>query len=687
MKHTTDALVLRDLDRNASWLRALAARLISDAGGAEDLAQETCLATLQHSPSADRSLRPWLTRVAQNLAAKLHSREALRTTTELRDVAHEQPAPDDAAEALEQQKLLIGLVEELPDPLRSTLVLRYLHGVPSPEIAARQGIAQATVRWRLKQAIDRLRAELDARNGGERERWTRALVVLLPPRRSAVKSAAAATIPVLALAALGLTLLVIGLLALSEFPSAVGGSDLIAVESSATETPDAATQYRAGDTNVESRSALATGTESSELQASNGVEYLGLAMVSGFLADQNHNAVGPAQLQLRSEDSREEIEISVDPDGRWSLEGVPPGTYLIGAEVLPDGFVPSWDQWKPRVSTRLRPEDRAQNGPVPTPDYGAVVLVIDPGATVTGVALTVYLTARVSGRLLDGEGNPVTDTPVRLRGAERGFVNMYRDGHTDSHGEFHVDGLWPGTYELVAYPDAGVGSQSLIQASFPRVGVFGGSEEWLEVRLGTGGCRVRGRVVDEEGAPFSGLQVLCYRTPGTWSRRVACVVTDEEGRFKLLHMSEGTFGLNVGHGAFRFGADLGKNRIARWVGPTYFELESDGEDIELESIVAIRSRPFVLKGRVVPTREGDSPRDVRLELRWSAAGQFDPDQKLMDKSRRLPVNEDGSFTWWCETPHPNVELHVSHRSAALPSRVIPITPERGGEREMVVEYP
>ena len=70
MNHTTDALVLRDLDRNASWIRALAARLISDEGGAEDLAQETWLAALQRGPSADRSLRPWLTRVARNLAAK-----------------------------------------------------------------------------------------------------------------------------------------------------------------------------------------------------------------------------------------------------------------------------------------------------------------------------------------------------------------------------------------------------------------------------------------------------------------------------------------------------------------------------------------------------------------------------------------------------------------------------------------
>ena len=687
MNHTTDALVLRDLDRNASWIRALAARLISDEGGAEDLAQETWLAALQRSPSADRSLRPWLTRVARNLAAKRHSREALRTATELGDVPHEQSAPDDTVESLEQQKLLIGLVEGLPDSLRSTLVLRYLHGVPSPEIAARQGVAQATVRWRLKQAIDRLRSELDARNGGDRGRWTRALAVLLRPERPVAKGVLAATIPVLALATFGLALLVIGRLALSESASDVAGSDPIAIESSPKDVPDGATRHFAEDTNEEQRAALGAGAARTEVRSVSGTVAERLATISGILRDQHGDTLGPARLQLRNEDDREEIGISVGADGRWLLEGVPPGAYLIGAEKLPDGYVPSWDQWEPRVSTRLRPEDRAQSGPVPTPDYGAVAVVVDPDAAVSGVELTVYLAARVAGRLLDGDGDPVVDTDVRLRGAERGYENMHRDTRTDAHGEFRVDDLWPGTYELVAYPGREIGSQALTQASFPLVGVFGGSEEWMEIRLGVGGCRVRGRVVDDEGAPFAGLKVLCYRTPGTWSEQVACVVTDEEGRFELRRMSPGNFGLNVGHGAFRFGADLGENRIARWVGAIYFELESDGEAIELEDIVAIRSRPFVLKGRVVPTRRDDSPRDVRLKLRWSAAAQFDPDQKLVDKSRTVSVGEDGSFTWWCETPHPNVELHVSHRSGRLPSRVIPITPERGVERETVVEYP
>jgi hypothetical protein len=48
---------------------------------------------------------------------------------------------------------------------------RYFEDRSSAEIAARHGIPAGTVRWRLKTALDRLRAELDAHHGGERLLW------------------------------------------------------------------------------------------------------------------------------------------------------------------------------------------------------------------------------------------------------------------------------------------------------------------------------------------------------------------------------------------------------------------------------------------------------------------------------------------------------------------------------------
>jgi protocatechuate 3,4-dioxygenase beta subunit len=83
------------------------------------------------------------------------------------------------AEALlerhELLRLLAALVSELDEPYRSTVLLWGEEGLEPVEIARRQGVPAGTVRWRLKQGLDRLRAQLDARYGGERRSWCLAL--------------------------------------------------------------------------------------------------------------------------------------------------------------------------------------------------------------------------------------------------------------------------------------------------------------------------------------------------------------------------------------------------------------------------------------------------------------------------------------------------------------------------------
>ena len=49
-------------------------------------------------------------------------------------------------------------MRELDEPYRTTLLLRYGEMLSSVEIARRQQVPAGTVRWRLKSAVDRLRA-------------------------------------------------------------------------------------------------------------------------------------------------------------------------------------------------------------------------------------------------------------------------------------------------------------------------------------------------------------------------------------------------------------------------------------------------------------------------------------------------------------------------------------------------
>src|SRR5687768_10763877 len=144
------SLKVEDLLAQAGWLRALAASLVSDRAGAEDLVQETWLAALLHPPRQAGPLRPWLARVAANLASNRQRGERRRRDRET--LAQGSPraiAPDEIAGEIEAQRMVSEAVLALDEPLRTTVVLRYFRGMNASEIAAAQNVSASTVRGRL----------------------------------------------------------------------------------------------------------------------------------------------------------------------------------------------------------------------------------------------------------------------------------------------------------------------------------------------------------------------------------------------------------------------------------------------------------------------------------------------------------------------------------------------------------
>src|SRR5258708_23773897 len=69
----------------SGWVRARARSLVSDAHAADDLAQETLLAAIEHGPAPGHSLRAWLSLVVRNFARKRRSEEH---TSELQSPDH-----------------------------------------------------------------------------------------------------------------------------------------------------------------------------------------------------------------------------------------------------------------------------------------------------------------------------------------------------------------------------------------------------------------------------------------------------------------------------------------------------------------------------------------------------------------------------------------------------------------------
>jgi RNA polymerase sigma-70 factor (ECF subfamily) len=145
-------------------------RLVHDEELARDLAQETFWKVYSRLDRFDTSRRfgPWLFRIGVNLGLdQLRRREAPPAAS----IDHPQgdgewafdlPDPDPRIRAELAQEVQF-LLEKLPVPYRTILVLRDLEGFSSAEVAAIVGRREATVRWRLAKARDLFREQWERR--------------------------------------------------------------------------------------------------------------------------------------------------------------------------------------------------------------------------------------------------------------------------------------------------------------------------------------------------------------------------------------------------------------------------------------------------------------------------------------------------------------------------------------------
>ena len=166
---------INELMSEMGWVRRLAQSLLRDPSEADDVAQEAWLVAHEQSPD-DRPLRPWLHRVVLNLVRMRARSNTRRRTRELALEPERMPTSSELLERVETQRMLADEVIALREPYRSTIVLHYVEGLSSAEIARRLGIQPSTVRQRLKHALDELRERIRAREDGPKRGWLAALV-------------------------------------------------------------------------------------------------------------------------------------------------------------------------------------------------------------------------------------------------------------------------------------------------------------------------------------------------------------------------------------------------------------------------------------------------------------------------------------------------------------------------------
>lgn len=158
------AAFTRIVERTANTVCAIALAIVRNVQASEDVAQETFVAAWSglgrlRNPS---SFLPWLRQIARHHAhlwRRRHEREILDDAA-LQDAVDGRPPADRALIEDEERRMLVAVLDELPDDAREVLVLFYREGSSTKQVAALLGISDEAVRQRLSRGRAMVRAEL-----------------------------------------------------------------------------------------------------------------------------------------------------------------------------------------------------------------------------------------------------------------------------------------------------------------------------------------------------------------------------------------------------------------------------------------------------------------------------------------------------------------------------------------------
>lgn len=185
---------------------------------------------------------------------------------------------------------------------------------------------------------------------------------------------------------------------------------------------------------------------------------------------------------------------TTDGDGRYQIDGVPPGPQTL--------------------------EARAEG-------YRRTARDVEVAAGTSTVDFRLERGLEVSGRVVDDAGNPVPGVQIILV-AGRNFMDAPR-GSSGGDGTFRLGGVQDGTYRISAHKEGYMAFDPQAQT----VTVAGAPVSGLEVKLSAGGTLV-GKL---SGLDLSQLSRVVILADGTLNRgRV-----DPEGNYRIEHISPGTW--------------------------------------------------------------------------------------------------------------------------------------------------
>lgn len=202
-----------------------------------------------------------------------------------------------------------------------------------------------------------------------------------------------------------------------------------------------------------------------------------------------------------------------DAAGRFHFDGVANGT--IALRTAADGFIDE--------------------------DLGTVTVSDGRHVTIPAIELEPY--RKILGRVLDERGIPLESYQVKAINSdeERPTVSV----RTNDLGEFRLVTLPPGRYFLQVSPLSGDREPQTTDPIDMRTVV---QQDGIDIRVpraasaavARGGAAVSGRVVDRDGDPVRGANVVLSR-----AHFALAGVTDDRGEFRLAHLAAGDYSLRV----------------------------------------------------------------------------------------------------------------------------------------------
>ena len=163
-------------DRYGRRVFALAARILNDPVGSEEVTQDVFMSVWRRGASYTSKkgkFTTWLFSIAHNRTIdelRKRRRDRSRENDDIEDhydLKSSDISPADAAVAQSEYAKVKAAMDKLPEEQKSVVELSYFKGLTQTEIATKTGQPLGTVKTRMRLALKKLRVALSAEMGAE----------------------------------------------------------------------------------------------------------------------------------------------------------------------------------------------------------------------------------------------------------------------------------------------------------------------------------------------------------------------------------------------------------------------------------------------------------------------------------------------------------------------------------------